>query len=241
MKVKLNKNQFIKGVLSPISVLVDRAVLSITHEGTTCIANNPENNIILFIKANVCNEDPIELNIGDIKKLIRATDCVEQEQVEFDFNPGYITYETDQVMFKYHLLQPGIIQKHTIDINKINALSFNTSFDLTSANISKILRGTGFATDTNKLYFYTRDKQVYASLTDYTMSHADLIGYKVSEGFSGEELKTELPINIETFKMLQLGGSDTVRVNINTTLKVILFTVKNDLCELKYIVSGLVK
>lgn len=112
-----------------------------------------------------------------------------RNELEFDFTPGYITYDTEDIKFKYHLLQPGIIQKHTIDVNKINNIKFNTTFTLNSSSIQKILRGTSFATETNKLYFYTKDTSVHASLTDYTLTQSDHIGFKVSESFQGDSLK----------------------------------------------------
>lgn len=241
MKYEINKTEFIKDVLSPISCLNDRAVISLSEVGATSIINNTENNIILYLTVNIPSTEKIELNIGDIKKLSRALDCVDQEQLIFDFSPGMIKYETDDIAFKYHLLQPGLIQKHTIDINKIKALDFDTCFEITGEVFGKIVRATSFATDTNKIYFYTRDNQVYANLTDYTMSQSDLIGFKVSEGFSGMELKTELPLSIETFKLLQINKSKNIKVSINTKLKILVFDISNKISDLKYIVSGLVK
>lgn len=241
MKLKIHKASFIQDILSPIGVLAERAVISITPAGVLSIVNNTENNVILYLTSSIISSENIDLNIGDIKKLIRALDCVEQDELEFDFTPGYITYDTEDIKFKYHLLQPGIIQKHTIDVNKINNIKFNTTFTLNSSSIQKILRGTSFATETNKLYFYTKDTSVHASLTDYTLTQSDHIGFKVSESFQGDSLKTELPLNIDTFKMLHMAKNEEVTVNINTDLKILIFRIKTDLCELKYIVSGLVK
>ncbi len=241
MKFKLKKSTFIQNILSPISTLVERAVVSISPEGITSIVNNTENNIILYISSPIVSSENIDLNIGDIKKLMRALDCVDQDEVEFNLSPGYISYETDDVIFKYHLLQSGIIQRHTIDINKINNLTFNTSFTLNSNSVQKILRATSFATETNKLYFYTKDNAVYVNLTDYTIPQSDNIGFKVSDGFQGDSLKTELPININTFKLLHLGKSEEVIVSIHTDLKILLFQINTNMCKLKYIISGLVK
>jgi hypothetical protein len=241
MKFTISKNSFIKDILSPIANLNDRAIISFSELGGVSIVNNTENNVILYLKINIPSKEKIELNIGDVKKLSRALDCVEQDELNFDLSPGMIKYETDEITFKYHLLQSGLIQKHTIDINKINSLEFDTSFNITKDIFSKIIRGTSFATDTNKLYFYTKDKQVYANLTDYTMSQCDLIGFKVSDSFSGVDLKTELPLSIETFKLLQTNKSDTIQVNVNTKLKIIVFNINTELSNLKYIVSGLVK
>jgi hypothetical protein len=241
MKFKLKKSTFIQNILSPISTLVERAVVSISPEGITSIVNNTENNIILYISSPIVSSENIDLNIGDIKKLMRALDCVDQDEVEFNLSPGYISYETDDVIFKYHLLQSGIIQRHTIDINKINNLTFNTSFTLNSNSVQKILRATSFATETNKLYFYTKDNAVYVNLTDYTIPQSDNIGFKVSDVFQGDSLKTELPININTFKLLHLGKSEEVVVSIHTDLKILLFQIDTNMCKLKYIISGLVK
>lgn len=38
-----------------------------------------------------------------------------------------------------------------------------------------------------------------------------------------------------------MAKNEEVTVNINTDLKILIFRIKTDLCELKYIVSGLVK
>lgn len=241
MKFKTNKTSFIKDILIPISLINDRAVISVDATDTTCIVSNSENNIILYLKSKITSDTPIELNIGDIKKLLRALDCIEQDEIEINLTSQFISYETDAVTFKYHLLQPGLIQRHTISIEKINKLSFDTEFILNKEGLSRIAKGTSFAIDTNKLYFYTKDRNVYANLADYTVSQSDSIGFKITDGFTGNELKTQLPISVECFKLFQGYKDPTIHVKVNSQLKILVFEITTLLSSAKYIISGLVK
>lgn len=241
MHLKINKKNFTKNILQSIGNISEKACLSFSSEGLESVVSNSENNIILYLQAPQYKSEHVEANIGDVKRLIRALDCIEQEDIILQVEPGFILYETDHFKFKYHTLQPGILQRHTIDTNKIKNLKAHTSFSISNQAFNKILTGTSFASDTNKIYFYTRDKQVYANLTDYTTPYADLIGFNVSEGFSGESLKVEIPLNIDSLKLINYQSTCTMRVDINTELNIVIFNVTSEFHTTKYILSALVK
>lgn len=241
MKLKTTKQLFIREILTPISLINDRAVISVDEQGISCIASNAENNIILYLTSNLKSDSKIELNIGDIKKLTRALDCIEQEDIEINLTPQFISYDAEAMTFKYHLLQSGLIQRHTISTEKINSLNFDTEFSLSREALNKISKGTSFAADTNKLYFFTKDSKVYVSLTDQTIAQSDSIGFKISDAFSGSDLKTQLPVSIECFKLLQGYRDANIQVKINTGLKILIFEASTEISKAKYIISGLVK
>ena len=103
------------------------------------------------------------------------------------------------------------------------------------------MAGYAFASDTTKIYFYSKDDGVYAEINDKTLSNVDNITLKVSNTFSGVEITEAVPINTEVFKNLATCRTD-VKIKINNEYKVFVFQNKDDNdVELKYIVSALVK
>lgn len=241
IELAINKYFFTKNLLSPLSMLSDKATLMFSKNGIESVIGNPENNIILYLKSEKYITESAEINIGDIKKLVRALNCIDQDEVLLKIHPGYIHYETDHFKFKYHTLQPGVIQKHTIDTEKVKNLKIDTVFDISQENFNKILTGTSFASETSKIYFYTRDNRVHANLTDYTNPYADLIGFNVSDSFSGDSLKKEIPINIESLKLINYPNNCSLTVKVNISLNILIFQITGESHTAQYIVSALVK
>jgi hypothetical protein len=60
------------------------------------------------------------LNIPDIKKLVRVVECIDADELQFDINSNNLQYISDSFKFKYHLLEDGLMKLPSINIKKIN-------------------------------------------------------------------------------------------------------------------------
>jgi hypothetical protein len=102
------------------------------------------------------------------------------------------------------------------------------------------MKGTTFATDSNKIYFYTKDGNVYAELTDKELANTDSVSYFITNEFSGEDIKTPILIDLEIFKMFY-GLKQDIITKINTKTRVIMFKFEDSDYKLQYIVAPLKK
>jgi len=137
--------------------------------------------------------------------------------------------------------EDGIIQKNIVNVDKINKLTFDTNFELTNNKVNEILKGSTFTSETNKIYFYTKDSEVYAELSDRKIQNTDSITFSIADSYTGTDLKTVLPINLEVIRLFSGVSFNTLKVKINTKLKVLMFELNTGGCLMRYMISALVK
>ena len=112
MELKLVKKDFADNFLSVIGKAVDVASVKVNKDGLYVVCNKPDTSIILLGKYNypVEIEQETSLNIGDIKKLLRVIDCIEEDNVAFKVNSNHLHYKSNSIQFKYHFLDDAIVQ-----------------------------------------------------------------------------------------------------------------------------------
>ena len=245
IKIPVSKNILIK-FLSPVSRLGDKSVLKIFKNKIYTLTTSEDSNIILYASYTLEQEaasELLRLNIADIKKLLRAVECFD-EDLNFYLKDNHIFCETvtlNGAYFKYHLVDDSIIRETPISIEKISSLNFDTEFIIPSKKLVEISRGSAYAVDSQKIYFYTKDDAVFSELTDQTIQNIDSITIRVSDSFTGQPIKTMLPLMLEVFRNLTYLKCENVKVKINNENKVIMFCVTDSNVDLKYIISTLVK
>ena len=140
------------------------------------------------------------------------------------------------------MLEDNVLQTPKISLEKLKKLEYDTNFTLTNETISNIMRGNSFGTDANKIYFYTKDNQVYAELTDQAQQNVDSVTFKIADKYNGTEIKTSLPFKLEILQIISsIFKLTNLEVKINTKQKFLSFEFIQPDFELKYIVQGLVK
>ena len=244
MELKLVKKDFADNYLSVISKAVDIASIKVTKEGLYVVCNKPDTSIILLGKYNhpIDIEEEQTLNIGDIKKLLRVIDCIEEDDLVFKLNSNHLTYKSPSIQFKYHFLDDAVVPKVTLKKEKIESLELDTFFDIEYKKLHEILKASSFTTDTNKIYLYGQPDVVYCELGDKEKSNTDNISLKVADKVEGQPLSQVLPFNLDIFRVLTGVRFERARVGINLKFKVMSFYVKpTDDTEFKFIISGLVK
>jgi hypothetical protein len=244
MDLKLDKKAFADNFLNIISKAVDVASIKATKDGLYVVCNKPDTSIILLGKYNhaLDIEQETTLNIGDIKKLLRVIECIEEDEVTFRINSNHLLYKSNTMQFKYHFLDDAIVPKVSLKKEKIESLELDTFFDIEYKKLQEILKASSFTTDTNKIYLYGQPDGIYCELGDKEKSNTDNITLKVVDKIEGQPLTQSLPFNLDIFRVLSGVKFDKARVGINLKFKVMSFFVKpTDDTEFKFIISGLVK
>lgn len=235
-------------LLKPINRLTESCVLKIQNQQIYSLCTSLDNSVILYARCPIPVEIPDnKLNIINIKKLLTGLDCLGDDgqfSLKVQANSVRCQSKNDETgentHFKYHLVDDGIIKESPVKIDSISTLTFDTEFDIPLSKIKQIMSAYSFVSDVTKIYFYTKDGKVYAEIDDKTMQNVDNISMLISNEYSGKDIEPT-SIKIEVFKSL-ISSKHPVKVKINDKLKVFVFTTKeDDIVELKFIVSALVK
>ena len=244
MKITINKETLINKFMVPISKMVEKCVISLYPDHAQCLVTTHDTNPILYAyvktTCDLGEEKEVCLNLPNINKLNRMLNCITSNEIDLEVNSNNIEYNSPNMKFKYHLLEDGVIDKTPISIEKIKNLKFDSDFIIDKDKAADIMKGTAFATDSNKLYFYTKDGKVYAELTDKEISNTDSVSYFITDEFSGTEIKTPILIDLEIFKLFY-GLKDSIITKINTKNRVLLFKLEDTDYTLQYIVAPLTK
>lgn len=249
MKITLNRDILIKKFLTPISKVTDQCVIKIFPEYIQTMATTTIGNPILhtriYTDSDIGEEEEVSLNIPDINKLTRVLNCIDSDEIELEVNSNNIEYKSLGVKFKYHLLEDNVIPKVPGNPDNLKVMKFDSDFTLTKDKFSDIMRGTNFAQETKKLYFYMKDKKVFVELTDKQIANTDSVSYFITDKFNGVEIKKPMLFDLEIFKLMFPAIKEDITVKIKapsgSANGVILFKHEEDDFVLQYMVSPLTK
>jgi hypothetical protein len=233
----LNRIDCIK-YLEAISKINDSTILNANQETglISSLVSSADNTLILYselsdIEVNYNGS----INIPDIKKLTRVIDSVDTKDVSLIINSNNIEYKGNSLKFKYHLYEDGFLTKPSINIDKIKSFNYNIKFTLKKDTINSIIKGSTFASETNKLYLYTEDGKLKGELTDRARHNTDV--FAIDLGEVDFDL-SPLPLNFDNIKLLSFV-SDEINFGINTEYGVTVIDILNNNIKLKYIITSL--
>ena len=246
-KISISK-EYLEKILKPINKISESCVLKGKDDYIYSVSTTEDKSVILYAKLKISSflEESFKLNLISVKKLLSGLNCL---GVNGDFSitlfDNYIKCEIDEsnqkTHFKYHLVDDEIIKEFPVKLEKITSLSFNTEFELSPEKSKKILSASSFATDAQKVYFTLKDGVLIAEINDRTIPNIDVMSIPITDTWYGDELISDFPISLEIFKNL-VSFKNNIKVKINNDCKVAVFNImEDDLLELKYIVSGLIK
>jgi hypothetical protein len=200
------------------------------------LVSSADNTLILYSElSNIEVNYNGSINIPDIKKLIRVVDSIDTKDVSLLINSNNIEYKGKSLKFKYHLYEDGFLTKPSINIDKIKSFNYNVKFTLKKDTINSIIKGSTFASETNKLYLYTEDGRLKGELTDRARHNTDV--FAIDLGEVDFEL-SPLPLNFDNIKLLSFI-SDDINFGINTEYGVTVIDILNNTIKLKYIITSL--
>ena len=233
----LNRLDCIK-YLEAISKINESTILNASQDRglVSSLVSSADNTLILYSELSSININYNgSINIPDIKKLTRVVDSIDTKEVKLLINSNNIEYKGKTLKFKYHLYEEGFLVKPSINIEKIKNFNYNIKFSLKKDTINSIIKGSTFASETNKLYLYTEDGHLKGELTDRARHNTDVFAIDLGEvDFS----LSPLPLNFDNIKLLSLI-SDDINFGINTEYGVTVIDITNNDIKLKYILTSL--
>ena len=241
--ITFRKEEFLHRYLSPISKIADNISLVANESGihTVCSSQNGGNTVLYTQYKTPLMTGVNKLNIPDVKKFIRLLDCIEEESVTLDFYNNHLRYSSDSLKFNYFLYEDSVMPKCNINPEKIKKITYDTSFTLITSTYNEVLKGSSIATDSDKVYFYTKEGKMYAELNDRERQNINNICYLVAEGYEGSEINTPISIGLENLRLLAGLKPQAYKVGINRDLKLLSFAYNDEHTDVRFIISGLVK
>jgi len=235
----LNKSSFLSKFLVPISRIQETCLITL-RDGHVFSLVNAENNIKLYARCDDIKYSGESLNLGfsDIKKLIKAIDMIQDNEVELKLNSNNIEYTGKNNMFKIFLTDDSNIPLPKISIKKIMDFQYDTKFLVNPDIFSNLIKSSAFITNSNKVYITTVDGGVMAELNDKTKKNVDVFTIKISETFDGSNVRS-IPFPFDLFKIINgYGKTNNIGMSINNNVGIIAIDVFDNNYILKYIASA---
>lgn len=243
MKVQIpNRVDFLRYFLSPVSKITENATLKLKSNKLSSIVCSSDSSIFLNC---VCNdvslsaEDETSLNIPDIGKLLNAVNSIPTDAIEFTVEDKKIKYISDTISFKVHLLEDGIISTPAVNIDKLKNIDFDCSFTISYDDLQTLVKGSTFATDTNKVYLEMDGDSIRADLRDADNEYINNFSTIISSKVTGTALKQPTPLTFEAIRMILGIKFDQCTVHFSNKVGVFLFDISNKSHKINYIVSAL--
>jgi len=234
-KLKIeNRVEFLK-YLDSLSKINESAILTIKKDKIESLVASADNTLILYSEFTSKSGLEDVLNIPDIKKLSRVVDTIPSNEIEFKINSNNLEYKGHGIKFKYHLFDEGFLSNPNVNLDKINAFKFDVKFSIDKNMLNQIFKGSTFASETNKIYFYTEDGQLMAELTDRARHNTD--NFTIAIQKADFDL-SPTPINFDNIRLLT-SINKTFDISINTEYGVVVFDNLLANIKLKYIISSL--
>jgi hypothetical protein len=238
-----NVTSFVSDFLTPISKVNDCCILKVDDSGYKSIVTSIDNSLVLYATYDQPNTDiseKLSLNISDISKLIKILNCLDHDNIKLEFSGNNIKYASVDINFTFHLLADNILQEPGIDITKVHSLEFDFKFSIESSSILNLIKGSTFATDSNKIYFSTSDGFVYGELTDQQKQNIDTYRQKVSEEYIGTPPVESIPVSFELIRNISSIRAENINVHLCSENKVFLFNANKDSSHVTYIASAFI-
>ncbi|MDD4110014.1 MAG: hypothetical protein PHS54_00510 [Clostridia bacterium] len=247
MTLTLNKKEIIEQFLNPLNRVSSECSLAVNSESISTLVNDNTGTIILYskikIKTGLLDNEKVNLNFKDLRKLIKIFECIQDENFEIktDDDAKVISHKSPTLSFKLYLVADNVIKKCEANLEKISKLSFDSDFELTCDKAREIIKGSISTSNAEKVYFYTKDGAVYAELTDKATQEVDSITFNISDKYNGSDITTPLPFNMEILRLINSGKYDKMTVKINNTYKILLFEICDAKIMFKYIIPAFTK
>lgn len=245
MRLKINnKINFIQKFLNPISRINDLCTLKIQSDKISNLCRTADNSFALYADCTDVEifdfENDQNISFSDIKKLIKALDCIQTSEIELLIKKNYIEYISSDIRFKFHLIDDNIVKTPNFTIDKINSFTYNTEFKIYPPSILSLIKSSTFITDSNKIYIRTNSSKVFGELSDKTRDNIDSFTSVLSEEFIGEEIINSIVFNFDIFRNISILKVDVINTKLNTEKGFIAFNIIDDKYNLKYIATAMV-
>lgn len=238
----LNKLNFCKKFLDPISNVSDHALLKLKKNNITSLVKGSDGYTYLYSESTDIeyDGDEISLNIGDLKRFIKILLSIPEDSLSIILNGNNVEYKSPTNKFKFHLMEDGIINVPSLSVEKIEMSKFCTFFKLPILLFSNLLKSSSYVLDGSKIYIHTENGMVLGELNDMKKDNTDSYSMKIAETFEGDEILEPLPFSTELFRSISTLKSNEFDVKINVERRIIAISILEDNYILKWFATGLV-
>lgn len=231
-------NKAIINFLKSIAIFNDRAVFE--QHDNTLVAKTANSEIAykgVFKNIQFNNiQAPIKLNVPNISQLCNFINSLKDENVLFQYKGSYLKYTSKQLRLKYQLLDDGIISSCKLNIDKALKLDFDVSFSLAKDDINNIIKLLSYGPTESKIYFYTENNSLYADVADKEKTNTNETSWCLKENI--DCTFKDMIIPAETFRILNTINFDSIDIQINTKLYIMVASIKTNDYDVYYVITG---
>jgi hypothetical protein len=239
---------FLDAYILPLSRVTDSGSLKLETDKVSCLVATGDGTIIVYGEYREAISgitEPITLNVPDIKKLHKLLSLINTKSIDLTIdsnsNNNNIAYSSDDMRFKYHLYENGVMKAPTLNMSKLKTINFDGNFTVSNERLSALLKGSTLTPDINKFYISFKGGRVYAEITDQAQQNVDSYSTYISTDYSGVPITASIPINFEIIRLLSSSKIGQFSVKLASKLNVFNFEVVSEKVTLNYIVSALIK
>tara|TARA_R100001463_G_scaffold73768_1_gene127634 strand:+ start:229 stop:942 length:714 start_codon:yes stop_codon:yes gene_type:complete len=234
--LKIRNKQNFSQYLDSVAKINDSAIFDIDTNGISCLVSSIDNTLVLYTEFKEEQDISRSINVPDLKKLHRVVDTIDESSFELNINNNNLEFRGKNVKFKYHLFEEGFLTKPGLNLQKIKDFNYDINFTVDKSLLQQLFKGSTFASETNKVYFYTEDGKLKAELTDRARHNTDVFAITIADevDFTLEPL----PVNFDNIRLLT-SITSKYEFSINTEYGVVIVDNSNNTTKLKYIISSL--
>jgi len=234
--LKIRNKQNFSQYLDSVAKINDSAIFDIDTNGISCLVSSIDNTLVLYTEFKEEQDISRSINVPDLKKLHRVVDTIDESSFELNINNNNLEFKGKNVKFKYHLFEEGFLTKPGLNLQKIKDFNYDINFTVDKSLLQQLFKGSTFASETNKVYFYTEDGKLKAELTDRARHNTDVFAITIADevDFTLEPL----PVNFDNIRLLT-SITSKYEFSINTEYGVVIVDNSNNTTKLKYIISSL--
>jgi len=215
-------------------MIQDKCVLTLKDDGIHGITSSKDNTMYAYASLEGEYEEG-RLNLPSLEKLSKALSMVKEEDITLVLRENHLEYKNDELKFKYHLHEDGVISVPNLTLNKIQSFHFNIEFKLDMDFMASLLQKSSI-TNTKKLYIYTEDNSLVWKLGDDTAPNSDSIC------IIGEEVDFDLKpfiMKVDDLKLITKVSKYNNIFKINSKMGIGAIISKNDYFGIQYIFSSI--
>lgn len=234
----VKKDQF-RSFLKGIKKLSDHSIIKIGETNLEAIASSEDRGMILLARYYSDFDLNTTINIPSVSKLEQALGLTDSADIELTLLNNRLEYRGDDIKFKYHLHEDGVLIPSKISSEKIESFQFDVEFDLNVKFIKDLLKTSGVFKTTNKVYISTDDDNMLSwTLGDEAKSNSD--SYSVDYG-ELEDSVEEIIISLDNLRLIDFIPNAEVTMQINTKIGLACIVIEHENTIFKYIITSLVK
>jgi len=220
MKIRIDDVKgFTKYFLSHINKINKAIPIRITPDRIYCFIANSDTTLYLYCEYEQDNDiegvDEVVINLDNVNTFIKLLNTIKGNSIEFKYDVNKLVYNDGSMSFKFHLLDPRQVPDAKLPLNKFRSYNYDFDFKITYETLKDIIKASSFASDTEKLYFSTKNGCVYAEIDDKTKLNRNSFKIQISDTFNGNDLLNPIPINIEHIRNIVVNTFDETTFKIN--------------------------